>query len=430
MSACSGIYRSENQGHEWTKLQGIPYAARRTQTIVQDSRNPKILYAGTTEGAWVTRDAGETWSRTTPKDWVVNAVLVLPAGFEHAGRVILGTESGIYLSEDGGQTFAASNTGFRHLVVKQLVAGSEGGERLLMLVQRNGWELLESADQGRTWASAPLPGARSAKSPLIPYQVEEVYGSPWGWLLRMTGGQFWLCDDKTRVWREWKPRISPEMPRSKSSVAKHGASQRAFLQQIGPKSLAFTTNSAVVSSPQGLMRCGESGVCARLHAFTAPSVASGIWVSADGGQIASLQDGKLGLSANGGETASWRDLPVSTSHALWVDVVRPSGLPAFILGTSAGLFSSAGPGSGWVPMKNGIPVGRMEMWLADPAFWLVSERTGGLYLSWNHGESWSRIDGDAERGRFAGLVNLGNGQVLAGSQGEGLLRLEVRRRGN
>ena len=78
ISACSGIYRSENRGEVWTKLQGIPYAARRTQAIVQDPQRPHVLYAATTEGLWVTRDAGENWERTTPKVWVVNGVAVLP----------------------------------------------------------------------------------------------------------------------------------------------------------------------------------------------------------------------------------------------------------------------------------------------------------------------------------------------------------------
>ena len=38
-SACSGIYRSDDAGLSWTKLQGIPYASRRTQQIVQDTKN-------------------------------------------------------------------------------------------------------------------------------------------------------------------------------------------------------------------------------------------------------------------------------------------------------------------------------------------------------------------------------------------------------
>ncbi len=83
LSACSGIYRSEDRGGMWTKLQGIPYAARRTHSIVQDGKDPQTLYAGTTEGLWVTRDGGESWKRTTPKEWVINTVAVV------AGKVVL-----------------------------------------------------------------------------------------------------------------------------------------------------------------------------------------------------------------------------------------------------------------------------------------------------------------------------------------------------
>ena len=421
MSACSGIYRSENQGGEWTKLQGIPYAARRTQTIVQDSRNPKIFYAGTTEGAWVTRDAGETWSRTTPKDWVVNSVLVLPSRFQHAGRVIMGTESGVHISDDDGQTFAASNTGFTHVVVKQFLAGYHGSDRLLILAQRNGWELLESSDQGRAWNAVPLKPAKEGKSPLVPDEIEEASGSPWGWLLRMANGGFWLRSEKTGLWNEWKPRARPEIVRSKSPNTGKTASRQAVALQIETQ-IAFADDSAIVSSRQGLMRCSESGDCKRLLAFRSPSVASAIWVSTTSAEIDVIQDGKLGLSSDGGESASWRDLPVPAAQALWIDQTSSTTPAKLTLGTAGGLFLSADSGSTWVLAKNGVPAGRMEAWLADPAFWLVSERTGGLYLSLNQGASWNRVDQDAERGRFAGLVNLGNGNILAGSQAEGLLR--------
>jgi len=57
----------------------------------------------------------------------------------------------------------------------------------------------------------------------------------------------------------------------------------------------------------------------------------------------------------------------------------------------------------------------------------VSERTGGLYLSSDQGASWARMDQDAERGRLAGMVSLDPGDVLVGSQQEGLLRLRLPR---
>ena len=109
-------------------------------------------------------------------------------------------------------------------------------------------------------------------------------------------------------------------------------------------------------------------------------------------------------------------------QVLWIDEVAGSTQPKFVLGTTAGLFLSTDGGVTWMVAKNGIPVGRMEAWLATPAYWLVSERSGGLYLSSDEGASWTRIDRDDERGRVAGLVGLGGGGVVVGSQSEGLLR--------
>jgi hypothetical protein len=67
----------------------------------------------------------------------------------------------------------------------------------------------------------------------------------------------------------------------------------------------------------------------------------------------------------------------------------------------------------------------MDQFLHLANIWCVSERHGGLYVSWDSGASWSRVDRDAERGRFTGLVGTRDGAVLAGSQSEGLLRLEM-----
>jgi photosystem II stability/assembly factor-like uncharacterized protein len=99
--ACSGIYRSD--ADEWQKIQGIPYAARRTYVITQDPGHPDSVFAATTEGLWKTSDAGKTWHRTTPQDWVVNTVVVSSG---RPGRVVIGTEQlGALLSDDGGEHF-------------------------------------------------------------------------------------------------------------------------------------------------------------------------------------------------------------------------------------------------------------------------------------------------------------------------------------
>jgi photosystem II stability/assembly factor-like uncharacterized protein len=64
-SACSGIYKSENAGTSFSKIQGIPFTARRTRVLKQDPSNPNTVYAGTTEGLWKTTDLGKTWKRVS-----------------------------------------------------------------------------------------------------------------------------------------------------------------------------------------------------------------------------------------------------------------------------------------------------------------------------------------------------------------------------
>ncbi len=205
MSACSGIYRSENQGGEWVKLQGIPYAARRTQVIVQDAASPQTLYAGTTAGLWVTRDGGENWARTTSSDWVVNSIAIVPGKNGGPGRVVLGTEGrGVEVSDDAGVTFAEANHGFTHLVVKELVADSTLAGHLLMVVERSTTEILESRDDGKSWSALPLAVVEKARSTSLNVaQLRQAFVGPWGWMVRLENGQIWNWDEHKRLWKEW-----------------------------------------------------------------------------------------------------------------------------------------------------------------------------------------------------------------------------------
>jgi len=86
-TACSGIYRSTEGVTRWEKLIGIPYSSRRTRAFSQSGDDEDLLLAGTTEGLWISDDRGGTWRLVTPKELVVNAVLVQPDG-----TIILGTE--------------------------------------------------------------------------------------------------------------------------------------------------------------------------------------------------------------------------------------------------------------------------------------------------------------------------------------------------
>jgi photosystem II stability/assembly factor-like uncharacterized protein len=428
MSACSGIYRSENQGAEWIKLQGIPYAARRTQVIVQDPTNAKTLYAGTTEGLWVTRDGGESWTRTTAKEWVVNSLVILGGKSGTPGRVVLGTEGrGIEISDDAGVTFTEANHGFTHVIVKKLLADEHNSGHLLMIVERSAAEILESRDGGQNWSSLSMMaqdrGKQKTKT-LNADEVQDVLSSPWGWLLRLENGQFWLRNEGKKSWEQWKLVMPGPVPRGARPTSKKTTRSQP-MQKFAPDAvIVFSGNDAIVSTSEGLLRCRESGACTRVKAFGTSGQVHAVASSSSGQEIGIVMDGKLGWSSDNGETATWRDLPVVMERVSWLELADSGGEKMVYLGTSEGVFSSQAENSSWQKVAGGLPAGQVEQWLNLPRLWAATERDGGFYVS-QDGHSWQRVDQDAERSRFTGLVATPDAGVLAGSQSEGLLRLDL-----
>lgn len=431
LSACSGIYRSENQGAEWTKLQGIPYAARRTHAIVQDPQNPRTLYAGTTEGLWLTRDGGENWKRTTPKDWVVNAVVVRPPLQSAPGRVFLGTEGqGVLASEDGGESFATANSGFTHVIVKQLL-GDQWSEtrRMLMVTERGGEDVAVSQDGGKSWTPVTSVGRSQEKNTnpgLTAGQAEEFYASPWGWMARLNGGRLWLWNKEQQNWKEWKPHFQPaarSAPRGPADQSK-GAVSPVSLKLEG-NAIAFSQESLFASTHDGVVRCAPSGICVKMRGLARVEAVRALWGSTNGERLAAVSDGRLALSFDGGATAIWRDLPAGIREARWIDVAgTPEGMKIF-LGTNQGLFCSTDQGVTWSRQEEGLPAGQVEPWFRHDSLAVATLREGGIYLSQNAGASWTRVDRDAERGRASGIVEVRPGEWIVGSQSEGLLRLKV-----
>ncbi|MGZ4816324.1 MAG: WD40/YVTN/BNR-like repeat-containing protein [Terriglobales bacterium] len=151
VSACSGIYKSDTAGATFRKVQGIPFSARRTRKLQQDPIDRAIVYAGTTEGLWHTKDSGVTWARISPASFIVNDVMVDPRDPSH---VLVATDrSGILVSHDRGTSFQPSNHGFSHRQVTALVADREHPERLYaaLINNREYGGIYRSEDGGSHW---------------------------------------------------------------------------------------------------------------------------------------------------------------------------------------------------------------------------------------------------------------------------------------
>ncbi len=151
ISACSGIYGSQNAGELFRKIQGIPYSARRTRMLKMDPVDHNVVYAGTTEGLWKSTDAGATWKRTTGTNVIINDVLIDP---RRSSRVLLATDrSGVLASDDGGASFVASNRGFTHRQVATLLVDSKLPREIYagLLNDKEFGGVFKSADAGQSW---------------------------------------------------------------------------------------------------------------------------------------------------------------------------------------------------------------------------------------------------------------------------------------
>ena len=428
LSACSGIYRSENGGDAWTKLQGIPYAARRTHQIVQDPFHANTLYAATTEGLWVTRDAGENWKRTTPSDRIATSVVIQPGNADTPGKVVLGTEAqGILVSEDAGENFASANEGFRHQIVKQLVGDTWRDPRhLLLITEQSGERVWESHDAGQNWAPTQLAAEGLAKtSALTPEMFHEVYASPWGWLARLDDGRYLLWDETKGKWKEWKLALVAVRGNTGRGIPKNNPIALPTYAKLANRAIAFSRDALFLAVSDGVVRCSPGVPCAPLKAFGRSGFPDTIWTSEDGQLLGLVSGGKLGISANAGADAVWRDLPAGVAEVTWLDGWVTAEKLTLFLGTQQGLFSSLDGGIHWARHQNGLPAAPVEKWLRRDGFLLATLRQGGIYLSRDDGATWTRLDADAEKGRVTGLVATGPGVIVIGSQSEGVLQLEL-----
>jgi photosystem II stability/assembly factor-like uncharacterized protein len=462
-SACSGIYRSENAGAVWTKLQGIPFSSRRTQSIVQDVSDPRTLYAATTEGLWVTRDGGESWTRTTPRDWVVNDVVVMrgqnaqggsadsadrdaalavPVGtFPPApsGEILIGTESqGLLFSRDGGASFTPANEGFFHRITAALVSDPRDVQHVLAWLPGSPDALLESHDAGAAWQ--PWPDHASAAA--APADIARIFASDAGWWLASSSGTLWHYDATARAWSAMKFAIgpTPKARGTRRAAPLGGTLRRPQMVTLSPVSSDIQDMRTIgprvfVATAQGLWGGALGQKFLRPITLTkeiSPAADSAVRMAAQGKVLWSGDAGKswheqsLQISADvaDGEVRWVRELPAGP----------PSGAPPdgqgvqrgpLLAGTAKGLYRRDAENGVWHLVQRGLPAGEPTAHFFIGKLAIIALRGGGLYVSRDSSQSWDRLDSGEFTGQFPGVVLDAQGALIAASLTEGLLYYHI-----
>jgi len=383
-SACSGIYKSATAGELFQKIQGIPFSARRTRVLKQDPSNPAIVYAGTTEGLWKTMDSGKTWKRVSGSETVVNDVLVDP---RNPQRVLLATDrSGVLASDNGAESFVASNQGYSHRYVTSILADPNDLNTVFVgVVNDREWGgVFVSHDGGQRWMqkSQGLEG-RDVFTLRQTSDGALIAGTNRGIFLLERNSDDWkpvnsIVNEKTafHTGRKGSKRVSV----ARKTISRSVLNARVDEIEVVPgRWLAATSAGLFISTNQGRSWSGGP-VLGKLDLVS---------VQADGDLlVAATRIGVL-LSTDSGDSWTQATLP----SYLTIRGVTLTPEREILVAAREGAYRSSNLGASWEHMLNGLPDKNISSVSYDESgkrLLATSTNTGVVFESHDGGSSWQR----------------------------------------
>lgn len=144
VSVLDGILRTPDGGKSWRRMTG--WEMTEPKEIAFDPNAPDRIYAGLPDGIAVSTDRGVHWERMNAgiRRAYTHSLVV---DRTKAGRVLAGTELGIYLTEDGAKTWRRVQPTTK--VTYSLEQSPHDPKLFLAATSADG--ALLSSDGGRTW---------------------------------------------------------------------------------------------------------------------------------------------------------------------------------------------------------------------------------------------------------------------------------------
>jgi photosystem II stability/assembly factor-like uncharacterized protein len=385
VSACSGIYKSEVAGEQFKKIQGIPFSARRTRVLKHDPSNSSIVYAGTTEGLWKTTDAGTTWKRVSNPEVVVNDVFVDP---RDSNRVLLATDrSGVLASDNGAQSWTASNHGYTHRYVTAILADHKDPQTIYVgVVNDKEWGgVFYTRDGGRTWMqkSSGLQGR----------DVFSLKQSSNGALIAGTNrGVFMLSANGT----QWNPINSILNEKVTSRTVAKGKKKTTLTTKVpekgildgrvsdveidGDRWLAATSSGIFTSANQG--KTWQGGAVLGSKDFISVRSSGAVMVAATRTSVL--------VSTDKGST--WKQATLA-SYITNIRGVTLTPDEQILVASREGAFRSTDKGATWEHSVTGLPSKDITSIAYDSVhkrLLATSDATGVVFFSTDDGRSWQR----------------------------------------
>lgn len=210
MSALNGVVHSADRGKTWRILTG--WDMTEPKGLAFDPNATDHVYAGLPDGIAVSRDRGATWARMN--DGIRRRFTqTITVDRTQAGRVLAGTELGIYLTEDGARTWKlVQPTTETTYDLRQ----SPHDPKLFFAVTTSSGALW-SEDRGRTWK--PIAGVPTKytlhNGAFDPSDARRLVLCGWdaGVLVSEDGGRTWIDRTAGLPSRQiWSIAVDPDHP--------------------------------------------------------------------------------------------------------------------------------------------------------------------------------------------------------------------------
>lgn len=419
-SACSGIYKSETAGSLFHKVQGIPATARRTRVLQQDPVNANTVYAGTTEGLWKTVDGGKTFKLITPANFIVNDVLIDP---RNASHLLVATDrNGVVVSNDAGQTFRSSNSGYSHRQVSSLIVdrNDSSAAYAAVLNDKEFGGVFVTHNAGNSWSQV--------SDGLAGRDVFNLAQASDGTLVAGTNGGVFLLQPNSRTWRSANTIvIAKAQPQPKPRKLKSGKIIAG--KPVPPVYVKSELNARVtrvdLSGDRWLITSTKGVFVSRDHGRTwmgGPVLGETEFIGAQsfGDTITAATPRRLVVSTDDGKTWNATNMPAYVS-VIYGMTYSPDG--TLWLATREGAFRST-DGRNWIHALEGLPPKGIREISVDQAggrLLATAVDSSVVYETRDAGKSWKKMP---DTGVFLrGAYNL-QGRLVVATAYNGLMLLD------